>query len=617
MKPIFFMKKHQSLQSLPLSICKILLLSAVFPLFSFADDSIENKIKEKGRQITNQAGSANNTNAASVINKAESSKGQTLPHPWPGGVNPQWENDWKNDSRKAVSADFMKCFEPRLIKGTCDFCKPASYRKFISEASCPKQRNTGEVWEYWWPEAEVELNAFGISAINTKLAGVEDLDRNGLKRALIEQFKPELAKRFLEQLGVDVNVEEFDDLSASPLFGHNATSDLGTSKNVSTEAHIYQTSVDKYGQDERPGYASTEEMQAKLVWDPETQTWKCKPTKPIALNGYKKINKCFYNALNEPSENIIHGWTEESGIIDYWRFPERSDFIRSDLYQQARVAPQASSISDYLNELKKESGITNAMKWLRNDTCASFRLTNFPDRFSSLNSLFKIEKRPYNLDSDPLKYQCYMEAELYPLTGSLPGAHPPHTSSAYLARKAIELISYRRDVLAGEKRRTPLTHFADWSESPRAGLDKLQFVYPRAVNSSCFQMKDVSEDSSFFNNMKFNPDSTGSVRLIIWNKRIACSCSLRGYLDPNSSLTSSAQLAINDEEPTSNAYGCISYPCNPDSDSSCIDDHISHGDERIGNGDLPTGHPDAKIFSDKYEEGYFPKPAQQLFPFGH
>lgn len=68
-------------------------------------------------------------------------------------------------------ADKIKtCVEPRLIKQTCEYCQP-KLGGYVDRSCSIPFFNFGMVMEFWWPELIIDINNFGISAINVGVHG--------------------------------------------------------------------------------------------------------------------------------------------------------------------------------------------------------------------------------------------------------------------------------------------------------------------------------------------------------------------------------------------------------------------------------------------------------------
>ncbi|MDR2337525.1 MAG: hypothetical protein LBE20_02620, partial [Deltaproteobacteria bacterium] len=104
-----------------------------------------------------------------------------------GGGDPRGEasEDFKDGAESDAFQDiqdrktFYDCFEPRIIEKRCDYCNPKIVHPDYQ--NCLPILNTGERWEYWWPEFEIEINNFGISAFKANKRS--DLSHDALVKA--------------------------------------------------------------------------------------------------------------------------------------------------------------------------------------------------------------------------------------------------------------------------------------------------------------------------------------------------------------------------------------------------------------------------------------------------
>ena len=440
------------------------------------------------------------------------------------------------DNLNSVSYDnFHECFEPRWLSNRCNYCNPQFVMPF---SDCIPRDNRGYVWEYWWPEFTVDVNGFGIASINP----VDAFQRKDLLfKQLLTDRKSELKDKLKEHMSelserdkldrdsdkvVQETLEEIEkrNMMDDPIGGQSHFS--GTSPDDQTqsmESHLYKTKVTT----DNHTYPFFRVMHGGMGewWIPTPIG--CIPICPYWYNGYiwKNNFKCHYDSIPDklPEKLWAAGWTEQAKYAPYWRFPELSGNIDSAKYRAS--VPYGISFSPQNNEMETEQ-----LSYLRKDTCSSFRSITWPNIYGDLPKVFKLTPK---LDLN-LKEICYIGGgQLYPLTGTLMGAHHPLTSAALIARRAIELV-YARPEYAFLPN---VPRFTDDS-FPYGGsnsIDKLQMVYPRY--SKCFRMNKtvgeaqdlpyVEDIGSEFPPDEVDPKQVGAVRFIFWNRRTTCSCQYR------------------------------------------------------------------------------------------
>ena len=146
-----------------------------------------------------------NSPLSSVIEDFMGGEGQ---HPWRGPfgmgrLEIDFLFDWFDDSMTLLTEDLIQCFSPRLVSDVCPYCYPPFIRARGSWSSCPYRNNTGTVIEYWWPEATIEINNFGISNVNPIIIdGRWDLTPTTLMLQLLQlaaQLRPPLLKLIPEK----------------------------------------------------------------------------------------------------------------------------------------------------------------------------------------------------------------------------------------------------------------------------------------------------------------------------------------------------------------------------------------------------------------------------------
>src|SRR5690606_39140551 len=104
---------------------------------------------------------------------------------------------------------FWECVEPRKVDSRCPYCNPAVLPFFIDDNCTIPFINLGVGYEYWWPETEIEINNFGISAISavTKTGGIPStvpsitsLSSRDLAEGIDSTLKENELREYLEKL---------------------------------------------------------------------------------------------------------------------------------------------------------------------------------------------------------------------------------------------------------------------------------------------------------------------------------------------------------------------------------------------------------------------------------
>ena len=218
------------------------------------------------------------------------------------------------------------------------------------------------------------------------------------------------------------------------------------------EAHAYQTSVDDYATGEKPEFgdgdigALGEDVDVGLftVCYPKLIDVPFYPyyiPHILNMNGYERVDECFYNTLGKKGRDTrVFGWTEETEFIPYWRFPERTAFVQGNATGTGEKGPKnifpltrpdggQNTIGEEIKGPIPKAKAENWGKWLRENTCASYRANAWPERFSILEEMIGIKPREADPKDDPLNVQCYQDGELFPLVGNLRGNYPYHTGT--------------------------------------------------------------------------------------------------------------------------------------------------------------------------------------------
>ncbi|MCC6932723.1 MAG: hypothetical protein IT292_05670 [Deltaproteobacteria bacterium] len=346
-------------------------------------------------------------------------------HPWQkSGRKPQDSfKDWKGDSLATMGAEekefqkyqpsdlkekgirkiedsqgnnFHECFEPRLDmeewdekgteydekgnpidtekiygkKGTPrnPYCWPKTLRPEKKEdGTCPVRTNHGEVWEYWWPEYEIEVNDFGIAAINPK----QEFERKELLHKELNKAKNKHYKQLYKQniklmnKTWEMETQIAKNLKAKMLPGESQTGGLEVNDQYQTfEAHGYKSLVQTKNHsfpDVRKQHGESKNIYFPTSKDP------CTPY-PFWYNGYiyKNNYACFDDTLpnrilkkkgpnddKEEAKDLDRGqsgeqknkerdnkpkwvaaWTEEfPRIAPYWRYEEFAQRLNKELYE--------------------------------------------------------------------------------------------------------------------------------------------------------------------------------------------------------------------------------------------------------------------------------------------
>ncbi|MCC6932532.1 MAG: hypothetical protein IT292_04670 [Deltaproteobacteria bacterium] len=542
---------------------------------------------------------------------------------------------------------FHECFEPRLKRQNCEYCQPKIVYPFND---CMPRRNPGEIWEYWWPEWEIDVNNFGVSAVNPEpieLFNRPDLSTKSLIKRKDSSFYPEYEKnvtetnRALDMEGKSSNIE---DVYQGPLAklgkGQTHTGGISPLDQCQTfEAHIYRPKVTASNYTwpkSRAGHG------ADGCWFYRCRKGCC--SRPYWWNGYiwKNNIPCFLDSL--PDKPVKNGdlekkfrpvaWSEEyPEYARFWRQPIMTQFVNKDKYKRGEH-PDFSGIpgmGDFKFEVTTQEMMAAQGKYF-GGTAAALPMINkclkcrheiwsnmagVPDPlFGNISGkvggeeLFNnaIPQSPLaglfgqgKVDKGDCEFCYYHGSILWTPTNTVCGFHHPLTSATVAARRFLELVQEMREKYPTQynwpRHNIPyvphvgLPLFTDFfGKDPSARkmyIDKLQLVYPKV--SRCFRMnpsdkgemksKDVTFESSsqssssasstpyMYNQLSsgFSSSSSssesqdsgidvpwvweqnhaefpadlmqswhlGSVRLMFWNRRTACSCQYRSIIEDN------------------------------------------------------------------------------------
>lgn len=481
--------------------------------------------------------------------KINGQKGAFKQHPWTTGPMNTRDiadsvTDWYDDTLKLLGLpstsggsssfsvqDFLECFEPRLIRPICEYCFPAQ----IEVRSCGDyQDNTGFVWEYWWPENQVEINSAGVSAMNPLLFGHSELVPKVLSDILEQTFLegpnsgyPINIKSKIAWMGGDPDKVP-DKLPAGPEGFHGSKYTGFTGPNM-----IRNNDVRSY----RPEVAAVTSAARCLGCGKldtvylTTYPYSCN-TYQFWYNGYLKGNdKCFYDTL-PPKQDTINAWSEDTRFAPYWRIPEMSLFLRKDLYLDSVPSQVPFTVGGFASDTDfafKDSGMSyRAYKWPQN-----------PFGYGDLKTLLKVEE---NDSADLGKIFYKGGGQLYPTVGATLGPQSELVTAGYLARRYAEVLSQRGiNNKKCSEQKYGFNRFTSYKEEQKdddakdkksyESIDKLQRVWPTPDGkpSKCFRMQQIlSTDLDTFPKDAVTPETMGSVRYIHWNKRTACTCQYRG-----------------------------------------------------------------------------------------
>ena len=442
-------------------------------------------------------------------------------HPWYGG-NPQSDMMWELDSYTAVGPyspllqpfafqRFMRCFEPRIILPVCPFyCYPPSLRPEASGNSCPVENNTGFTFAFWWPENIIEVNDFGISALNPAAYGRADLVHPHVADNLRQVLETELDRALGFRAGVKPGgfPDNFPDGIHQGRTKYSGI--LPGDQTQVVEAHVYSSFVNARAGERRNPTKGYRDLRWKKAYGI------CWPLPPIWYNGYKKGNaQCFYSTVPE-KKPVVKLWTEEPKAAMFWRFPEMSRVLNGQYYRIA--GPNAIPRTNPMSPTSEGEpagliidGLTYYGSYPRERSCSAYRVAAYPERYGQLAAQFGIVGNEWN----GAELVCYKGGgQLFPITGTMMGHFSPLPTAAYFARRAL----YLSERMPGN--RTPF--FSDKA-------DKLQRVYPSP--SECFRANDIDDlDVEQFPPNAVDPNDWGSIRLMQWEMRSDVCVSIEGFI---------------------------------------------------------------------------------------
>ncbi|MDD2943063.1 MAG: hypothetical protein PHC51_08880 [bacterium] len=500
----------------------------------------------EGQQVANTFGNAGG--------------GRFPEHEWLGGASAAqtkkalkedsyWALRLDKSSRLSQNSEFNRCFEPRLVKGECEYCQPkilCPEGLDCDSDNCPGYLNNGFVFDFYWPEAVIEINNFGVSAINPVKLGRNDLSHAKLKENLKDFYDNTLKKYqkdfYKNKINPNKQMEDGDFSDKMPYLGQSHHAGMANwDQSMFLEAHVFATKVNVDISKKRPkNQGEFDTNWVPCYWDT------CCPIPDIYFNGYEyPTDKGFYNVTDENVPQVF-GFTEEKKFLPYWRIPEYSANLLYDDNFQYYNASLPGSIND-----------TN---WFLTKSCAEYRAGRWPSRYGDLVQAINVQLQSnspadYIKDDELRRRFCHFGGgDTFPVTGNMTGFANIVPSSGFLAIRAIELFSRAQGMLSAD------TFFPIWTQMKLSGtdgrdsLDKLQIVAPESYVdgsnggvSSCFvinELDEYREKSDFYggsHRLFADPDDTPpdqgsqgsrSIRFIYWNRRTACACQLRSIFKP-------------------------------------------------------------------------------------
>ncbi|MCB0358791.1 MAG: hypothetical protein KDD44_04125 [Bdellovibrionales bacterium] len=565
--------------------------------FNAAQASMNQVINSLGQSSSGFAGGIGQ-DYSSTGSWFNSTSGRYSVHPWVGN----WTGrnfgdtliDWADDGLRMVGAPslsgsyspiddfkrFMECMQPQLILPICLWCMPPSARFDGSWSSCPYRNNLGYVFEYWWPENEIEINNYGVSAFNPILGLRPDLVKpllttvHGLTLQLLTDGTMQLKG------GVGAQSSFPSGLRSSPHLGQSHHAGLlPGDQTQQVEAHVYQTRP----QNTAALLRDDDEGEFDFIWAKVKILYIefCVPSYLFWYNGYKKGNfRCFYSTIDK-QELPVNLWTEDIMVNFFWRYPELSLLIDPQLYWASSPTFIPGSPSGMIIE-----GQTIIANFPSIRSCAAYRADVWPNRYSDLEHAFGylpwalpgIIPNTWFSGRDEI---CYRGGgELYPVTGKMIGYFSPLPAAAYFARRALYLSEQ---------------YGINQTNIFNEDVDKLQRIYPGI--SDCFKVNDIDDTNlGLFPKNIIRPDQMGSIRYVHWNLRVACVCQYRGVYPAPLPFNFVFWLIPQGQ-------GCHNY---------LNEDDESRGDE-YGNGEqalLPPFPPWPYLWPLPYSEA-----AAQLWPF--
>ena len=508
-------------------------------------------------------------------------------HPWQktGRKKQDSLKDWKGDSLAMMGAEakefdknkpsdlkergirktenaqgnnFHECFEPRLDmdewdekgkeydengkpidtekiygkKGTprCPYCWPKILRPEKKEdGTCPLRTNHGEVWEYWWPEYEIEVNDFGISAINTKKTFEQkELMHRALNKAKNAHYKA-LYQQNIELMNktwqLETKLAEFKDNKL--LRGESQTGGLTPNNQYQTfEAHGYKSMV----QIKNHSFPKVRQNHGKMenIYFP-TDKDPCTPY-PFWYNGYIYRNNyaCFDDSLpkriikkkksgqggeegqEDDDEGLDYGqsgeqknkekddkkkwvsvWTEQfPQVAPYWRYEEFAQKLNKELYEA--MNPCAGK---YRQQCVDPKAGDRSQDWF--NICSWCRQEHFAEANLSLPQFLKKYALAEPEKKDIACRLCYYGGGSgWPATGTLMGHHDLTTGPAVIARRYAKLVQELRNKNISAVKDSDFPNFTDFQgdkpEEKDKYIDKFQMVYPRV--SRCYRLNPTEKE---------------------------------------------------------------------------------------------------------------------------
>lgn len=468
-----------------------------------------------------------------------------LPHQWKPGTLPSGarkaitEHIWKFDAMMTAGAfnpfqakRFAGCFDPRVIPdypvpeaGGVGLCIPSPtvifriplyvcFDPMFSAGNCcpswtPMLKKCGiPTWKgdatkyfdtygyklhFWWPENEVEIENYGVSAFypffecrNGKNADPEEFNFGYTYLTnFLRKYKAVTSAKAGD--GTEVKIDHA--LSSNPLDPAFVNPLLRTWPHIGNSQWAGMLPGDQTFQAEAHSWRTFLHTLALINKKDED-----------GYTGYRRSCRCFYGTLGEESEGdawdhgsdqVVNGWTELAPIFPFWRSYQRS----KDL--------ECQSGSFYYDAIKD-------FKNIQEDTCASWRaanvagagdLTEFLGKSDAQRQLAvhacgsRFHKNP-KICSE-LERICYKgDGQLFPIVGQLMGNYSPLPASAFLARRALYLFGKQKASSGGgcddfmpDNRR-----IHRYSESK----DKMQRIYPvdgvtpiTLQSSNCFRPAEI------------------------------------------------------------------------------------------------------------------------------
>lgn len=435
-------------------------------------------------------------------------------------------SQYSGDSNLSLGTDtFEGCFEPRLIDDVCPYCQPQVVRVGIC-ILCASLPNHGYTWEAWIPEAVVEVNEFGISAINPVQFARPDLSHEQLRQGLAS-FQSEYEGLAASTLGDNTGQQPFSDWQ-----GNSAT--VGDDGSFA-EAHVFTSAAQCNAAALKPrgsGAILPLCRSPSFTYGSFVGVLPC--FTPLVFNGYQFNPLSFFDTLNEPQDTVI-GFTEEQTAMKYWRIDDKI----SDLMDPKHP---------YIQTKARPSGF-NDTGYIRN-ACNCWRRAVFPEKFADQSQYINQDGCVgFNVGDFAVgRNLCSADevGDIYPATGYIEPGVKPLVASSILARRALEVFSFAGVGSGGRN----LIFTQDRDHPQGASLDKLQILAPRAKASRCFNSTEIAEwNDELFPEPTFPISETPhledrSVRFMYWNKKRFCSCQVAGPQPVNLPLVSAAMALV-------------------------------------------------------------------------